>query len=273
MAVDLTDRKSHFAFGRNWANYAKLVTEAEISESVAGLRRLAGDDLEGKRFLDIGCGSGLQSLAALRLGAREVVAIDIDRDSVATARQLLSVHAADKTWTVLERSVFELSADSLGTFDVVHSWGVLHHTGDMYRAIRCAASVVAPAGQFVFALYRQTWMCGFWAAEKRWYAHATPAAQAFARGLFLTIYRANHLIRKRRSLQSVVADYRRGRGMEFHTDVHDWLGGWPYESISPARVQQLMTEIGLHEIRAFTVSGKRIGLFGSGCDEYVYARH
>src|SRR5205823_864039 len=74
----LLDQKSHFAFGKNWASYAKLVTDAQLDEAVSCLRRLAGGDLQGKRCLDIGCGSGLHSFAALRLGAREVVALDID---------------------------------------------------------------------------------------------------------------------------------------------------------------------------------------------------
>src|SRR6516164_3300543 len=93
-SVDLLDPKSHFAFGKNWASYAKLVTEAQVEEAVVGLRRLASGDLQGKRFLDIGCGSGLHSLAALRLGASEVVALDIDPESVATTRQLLQLLAS-----------------------------------------------------------------------------------------------------------------------------------------------------------------------------------
>ena len=273
MAVELTDQRSHFAFGRNWANYAKRVTEADIAESVAGLRRLAGGELTGKRFLDIGCGSGMQSLAALRLGAREVVALDIDPDSVATTRQTLQTHAADRPWTALEKSVFDLAADPLGTFDVVHSWGVLHHTGDMYRALGCAANAVAPKGQFLFALYRRTRTCWFWKLEKRWYAQASPSAQAFARRLYMALFSTVHRILNRRTLQSIVAGYGQQRGMEFYTDVHDWLGGWPYESTSPDEVDRWMAEMGMYKVRVFAVAGTRTGLLGSGCDEYVYARH
>src|SRR5581483_10207932 len=140
---DLLSRESHFAFGKNWASYAKLVTQAQIDEAVAGLRKLlGGGDLQGKRFLDIGCGSGLHSLAALRLGAAEVLAVDLDRDSVATTRHMLETHAAGHKWRVLEKSVFDLDPADLGQFDLVYSWGVLHHTGDMYRALRCAAAML-----------------------------------------------------------------------------------------------------------------------------------
>jgi len=56
---DLLEQKSHFAFGKNWASYSRLVTDARVEEAIASLRRLAGGELTRKRFLDIGCGSGL----------------------------------------------------------------------------------------------------------------------------------------------------------------------------------------------------------------------
>ncbi|WP_333844540.1 50S ribosomal protein L11 methyltransferase [Pelomicrobium sp.] len=105
--MDLTQAESHFAFGQNWAAYAERVTEAEIREAEQGLSRLVGGRLDGQRFLDIGCGSGLHSLAALRLGAREVFAVDLDGESVATAHAMLARHASAKNvWRVEEISVF-----------------------------------------------------------------------------------------------------------------------------------------------------------------------
>src|SRR6266446_6943680 len=123
---DLTLQEAHFAFGRNWAAYAEKITQAEIEEAMRGLSRLLGNErLDGKRFLDIGSGSGLHSLAALRLAAREVVAVDIDADSVATTRVVLERHTPGEDFRVVRASVFELDSISLGTFDVVYSWGVL----------------------------------------------------------------------------------------------------------------------------------------------------
>src|SRR5262245_49739774 len=133
--TDLLRQESHFEFGKNWESYSNLISDEQVAEAVAGLRRLAGGDLSGKRFLDIGCGSGLHALAALRLGASEVVAIDIDGNSVATTRKVLQRYADGKSWQAFEKSVFEADVGQLGTFDVVYSWGVLHHTGDMYRAL------------------------------------------------------------------------------------------------------------------------------------------
>jgi 2-polyprenyl-6-hydroxyphenyl methylase/3-demethylubiquinone-9 3-methyltransferase len=272
-SVDLLQQEEHFAFGKNWASYANLVTEAEIADAVAGLRRLAGGDLQGKRFLDIGCGSGLHALAALRLGASEVLAVDIDPDSVATTRRVLEAHAPGKPWRVVQKSIFDADSGSLGQFDVVYSWGVLHHTGDMYQALRRASTLVAANGQFIFALYRHTRLCWFWKREKRWYAKAGARAQRLARLVFTTAFRIVYPIANRASFRTYVKTYaERNRGMEFHHDVHDWMGGWPYESISPAQVDALMRQLGLQRVRAFAHEGTPLGLFGSGCDEFAYTR-
>jgi SAM-dependent methyltransferase len=272
-AVSQLDRESHFDFGKNWASYLRLVTEAHVQEAVRSLLRLAGCDLHGKRVLDIGCGSGLHALAALRLGACEVVALDIDGDSVATTHRLLQAQAAGQHWSVRKASVFDLETDLAGAFDVVYSWGVLHHTGDMYRALRTAAALVAPRGQFIFALYRHTWLCWLWRIEKKWYAGAGPAAQACARSAYVRLLRVALSMAKGRSgFANYLAAYGQRRGMDFYHDVHDWLGGWPYESISPAQTERFMSNLGFHRVRAFTRRGVKLGLFGSGCDEYVYAR-
>ena len=272
-AVNLLDRESHFDFGRNWASYLRLVTDAHVQEAVRSLQRLAGGDLHGRRVLDIGCGSGLHAVAALRLGAREVVAVDIDADCVATTRQLLQTHAAGQPWSTRQTSVFDLITDSPAPFDVVYSWGVLHHTGDMYRALRIAAALVAPEGQLIFALYRHTWLCWLWKIEKKWYAAAGPAAQAHAQAAYVRLLRAAlSMARRRNSFTDYVSAYGQRRGMDFYHDVHDWLGGWPYESISPAQTERFMSKLGFRRVRAFTRRGIQLGLFGSGCDEYVYAR-
>jgi SAM-dependent methyltransferase len=271
-STDLLDQTSHFAFGKNWASYAKLVTEAQIAEAEKGLQRLIGGDLKGKRFLDIGCGSGLHALAALRLGAAEVVAVDIDPDSVATSRKMLEANAPGQQWRVLEKSVFDLSPDALGAFDVVYSWGVLHHTGDMYRALRTAAGLVVPGGEFTFALYRYTRMCWFWKLEKRWYASAGRRGQALARWIYVSLFRIAYTLASRKSFAAYVSGYKSNRGMDFQHDVHDWMGGWPYESISAAQVEQLMQQLGLEHVRSFARADTRLGLFGSGCDEFTYVR-
>ena len=273
---DLTRLDEHFAFGQNWAAYAEKITAAEIEEAVRGLSRLLGGErLDGSRVLDIGSGSGLHSLAALRLGAAEVVAVDIDPDSVATTRAVLQHHAANGRLRVQAANVFDLDPATWGRFDIVYSWGVLHHTGDMQRAIRQAAALVRGGGSFAFALYRRVWMDGLWQRGKRWYAKAPREAQTRARALYVALFRLGLFVTGRR-FTDYVANYRGNRGMDFYHDVHDWLGGWPYESISASEVQVLMDSLGFEPVRIFArprrLFGRDPGFFGSGCDEYVYRK-
>ncbi|XFA74201.1 class I SAM-dependent methyltransferase [Thermosynechococcaceae cyanobacterium Okahandja] len=271
---DLTAQESHFSFGKNWAAYAEKVTEGEITEAERGLQKLLGQQLDGLRFLDIGCGSGLHALAALRLGAREVIAVDIDADSVATTCLLLERWLPNAAFRVECQSVFDLNPEVMGKFDVVYSWGVLHHTGDMLRALRQASELVMEGGRFACALYRRTWMDWFWRSEKSWYAQASISAQTRARAIYQLGFRLA-LAANGRSYSEYVANYRT-RGMHFEHDVHDWLGGWPYETISPGEVEAQMRAIGFVPEQIFATrgrfGGRHLGLFGSGCDEYVYRR-
>jgi SAM-dependent methyltransferase len=275
---DLTKLESHFAFGHNWSDYADKILDDQIIDAKNALHRLLGDEtLAGKRFLDIGCGSGLHSLAALQLGAAEVVALDLDPESVSTTERVLRRFApAGASYRVIQRSVFDLNVADLGSFDVTYSWGVLHHTGDMYGALARAGAMSAPSGLFVFALYRKTWLCRFWTIEKRWYAAASAKRQEYARRFYIWLFRIGLLLTGR-NFAAYEKEYRSNRGMDFYHDVHDWMGGYPYESISDREVDDLMTSKGFQARRLFLSSkgkilGRNVGFFGSGCDEYVYVR-
>lgn len=271
---DLTNYDSHFAFGANWASYAHLISEVEIEEAVGALRRLAAsEDLRGKRFLDIGCGSGIHSLAALRLGAAGVLAIDLDPNSVATTKSVLHHYAPDAHFQVALASVLDINPGTWGQFEVVYSWGVLHHTGNLKMALCKAAAMVQDDGRFMFALYRRTWMCPLWKIEKKWYSKASPDAQRMAQRVYLAWFR--FVGRRFFDVDKYIEEYRLNRGMDFNHDIHDWLGGYPYESILPDEVEHLMGRLGF--VNGWYVSGKAKrgkshGLLGAGCDEYVYVK-
>lgn len=261
---ETTRAENRFCFGRNWASYSRLIGQPEIQEAVNGLTRLVpASELAGKAFLDIGSGSGLHSVAAARSGAARILAVDVDADSTTTTHATLTRFAGKVLWSAEVRSVLDMTPTVDGTFDVVYSWGVLHHTGQMIPAIERAAALVVPGGLFAFALYRRTRLDWFWVREKRWYIKASPMAQRIARGVYTGGYRLASLMTGRRS--------RMGRGMEYWHDLHDWMGGYPYESILADEVEALMGRLGFASERVFA-RPLEFGLFGSGCDEYVYRR-
>ncbi len=268
---NLTDVATHFKFGRNWASYARMVGAPQIEKAVEGLSRLVpAEEMKGKNFLDIGCGSGLSMLAALRLGATRVKGIDIDADSVATTEQLLSQNAGD-FWAVEQKSIFDLDPAHDGQFDIVHSWGVLHHTGNMKKAIDKAMKLVAPGGMFVLSLYSKTPFCGLWTHEKKFYTEGGPVVQALIRAIYKALYILGIIVTGRNPV-TYLKSYTAHRGMDWGHDVHDWLGGYPYESVTPEQVTALLAKGGFTPVRSFTKAARLKGFFGTHCNEFVARR-
>lgn len=261
---------SHFAFGENWASYSELIGEPQIEQAMAGLSKLIPPgDFKGISFLDIGCGSGIHALAAARLGAARVVGVDIDPNSAATARKVLADRKLDTDWQIENVSVFDLKPKQFGTFDIVYSWGVLHHSGDMWDALNKASQLVAPGGRLAVALYRETYLDTFWKLEKRFYTSAPSLVQNVIRGGYIAAFRLARAITRQGPFSDYIADYKSRRGMDFKHDVNDWLGGYPYESALAPEVDRRLTALGFSAERVFA-RPKSSGIFGSGCDEYVY---
>jgi 2-polyprenyl-6-hydroxyphenyl methylase/3-demethylubiquinone-9 3-methyltransferase len=269
---ELTSVSSHFRFGENWKSFLSTVTPEILREAERGLARLfPHDELRGCRFLDIGCGSGLSMVAAHRLGAAAVDGIDIDPDSVEASRALLRQHVPNGVCSAKLASVFDLGVDNQKGYDVVYSWGALHHSGDMWAAIERAASMVVPGGRLAIALYRRTPLCGFWKREKRFYSASPPPVQAAIRAAYYGAFWAGLLATGRNPLR-YVAGYRSARGMDWRHDVHDWLGGYPYESVDPNAVISRLERLGFSRERVFEHPAAALGLFGSHCDEFVAVR-
>lgn len=267
-AKNLLQAESHFEFGKNWSDFSRLIDERAVAEAEKGILALVpAEAIKGASWLDIGSGSGIHSLAAHRLGAADITAIDIDADSVETTRRVL---AAGGVQARAERmSVFEL--DGLGQFDVVYSWGVLHHTGDMWRAIRCAAERVKPGGILAIALYQKTPLCGAWTREKEWYTSASEPLRKVARGIYVGAYFINSAFRGQNPFRQL-REYKSYRGMSFHHDVHDWLGGFPYESSTADETNRFIEQLGFTSLKTRELKPGK-GYLGTGCAEYVYRKN
>jgi 2-polyprenyl-3-methyl-5-hydroxy-6-metoxy-1,4-benzoquinol methylase len=263
---------THFAFGENWRNYADSINEQRILSAVNRMQEFLGrDSLEGLSFVDIGCGSGIHSLAALRLGARSVTAFDFDPVSVETCRRVLSINAPASNWTCRVANVFELPSEWNHAFDVAYSWGVLHHTGDMWRAIAQAAKLVASdRGLFALALYTKTPLCTLWKAEKYIYSRLPSLLQSPILAAFSAVELTRSMLRGRNPI-TLVKSYHQKRGMSFWHDGHDWLGGYPYESASPHETVCFLERRGFRLQRSLRTESS-LGITGTGCAEYLFEK-
>jgi SAM-dependent methyltransferase len=269
-AEALKDLRTHFAFGRNWADYAKRITEERIAQATADLHRLLGGDLVDKTMIDVGCGSGLHSLAALRLGARQVHAVDLDPEAVRTTRAVLERFRGGAGWTAEVRSVFDL--DDERRYDIVYSWGVLHHTGSMWEALEKVSGLVAIDGLLAVALYARTRCCPFWRWEKSFCSSLPRSAQFGIAALHAAALAAASLARGRNPVRKI-RDYRGVRGMSWWHDHIDWVAGYPYESAMPDEVIRFLEQRRFGTVGLFNApSQPPIGLGGSGCVEYVFCR-
>jgi 2-polyprenyl-6-hydroxyphenyl methylase/3-demethylubiquinone-9 3-methyltransferase len=267
-------RGERFEFGGNWARFLSVLDEERIAAAEQALQQmLEVQRLDGVRFLDIGSGSGLSSLAARRLGAR-VHSFDYDPQSVACTMELRRRYfPADTQWTVERGSALDPDyVKTLGRFDVVYSWGVLHHTGRMWEALEQAAIPVAPGGKLFVAIYNDT---GTQSRRWRWIKRTYNELPRFTRTPFAVAVTlpgeikaiAGAIIRRRPGdYVRSWTEYRRLRGMSRWHDIVDWVGGYPYEFATPDEIFEF------YRARGFTLAKLKCGGAGLGCNEFVFER-
>tara|TARA_R110002072_G_scaffold252512_1_gene411323 strand:- start:72 stop:884 length:813 start_codon:yes stop_codon:yes gene_type:complete len=251
-----------FEFGENWKKFLHALNDERIAAAESSLKEmLEVDNLEGRTFLDIGCGSGLFSLAARNLGA-EVRSFDYDRSSVwCTAELKNRYHKDDPQWIVEQGSVLDGAyLKSLGAFDIVYSWGVLHHTGEMWAALDNVCSSVEDGGLLFIAIYnQQPFASGYWSFVKRSYNSSR---------LMRPFWVLLHLLYP--TIPSILLKTLRGRkpprGMTYWYDLLDWLGGYPFEVAAPRRIFDFYRARGFTLMQLETVGGKH------GCNEYVFRK-
>lgn len=260
-----------FEFGKNWARFLAVLDEERIDEACKSLQKMLGvDSLTGRTFVDVGSGSGLFSLAAMRLGATRVRSFDYDPSSVACGLSLKGRFFPDaENWTVEHGSALDgRYLANLGQFDIVYSWGVLHHTGAMWQAIANVAALARKDGIFFIAIYNdQGWLTAGWRWVKRTY-NRSAAGRWFILVSFCSFFAIQGLIADLVRLRNPVARYaayKRSRGMSRVHDWVDWLGGLPFEVATPEQI------FAFHKNKGFHLENMLLRP-GHGCNEFVFSK-
>jgi 2-polyprenyl-6-hydroxyphenyl methylase/3-demethylubiquinone-9 3-methyltransferase len=267
------EAKSRFTFGENWSRFVPLINDYRIERAEASLKSMLDRaDLTGLSFLDVGSGSGLFSLAARRLGAR-VRSLDYDPQSVSCTQELKRRYFSDDTdWIVDEGSALDLEyLKKMGEWDIVYSWGVLHHTGEMWQACANIAGLVKSGGQLFIAIYNDQGR-----SSRRWLA----VKKAYCRSPFPIKWMILVACSVRLRGPSFLRDALRGdplrswresdrsfmRGMSVWRDIVDWVGGLPFEVAKPEEIFVFFRDRGFELEQMVTCAG------GHGCNEFVFRR-
>lgn len=265
--------KERFAFGKNWSEFLKHLTEDRILEAEKSLQEKIGcSDLQGKVFLDIGSGSGLFSLAAYRLGA-QVFSFDYDQDSVNCTRYLKERYAGqDNKWTVEQGSVLDKTfLKKFGQVDIVYSWGVLHHTGQMVQAFENIVDLVKERGVLFISIYNDQ---GGASRRWKWIKEKYNRSGIFMKFLFswYTLFRqwtitfVKDFLKTGNPLRSWVAYGKNNRGMSAWHDVVDWVGGYPFEVAKPEQVFDFFKS------KSFVLQHLKTCAGGLGCNEFFFMK-
>jgi 2-polyprenyl-6-hydroxyphenyl methylase/3-demethylubiquinone-9 3-methyltransferase len=263
-AAAITRQRITFSFGENWKVYLGDLNDGTVIHAVNSFTAFTGfKSLDKQTFLDLGCGSGLNSLVAFQLGAKQVVSVDIDPhsiDCVTKLRERFAGHADN--WQIIRGSVLDRNfIDSLGTFSYVYSYGVLHHTGAMWKAFEHVVPRVQPGGFLHLGIYNHHRNSARWLKVKQ-------LCNRFPRTA-LPVFKASYILlaylqclAQCRSPTAYDREYRAHRGMSMWRDIDDWFGGLPYEYATPGEIVNHFSDTDFVLLRLRDAS--------TGCNEFLF---
>ncbi len=259
-----------FTFGKNWKKYSKTINNERINDAQNSLKSMLNiDNLSGLTFLDAGCGSGIFSLGAIKLKAKKVLSFDIDNDSTECARFLHNKYGPFENWEILHGSILDKNwITGLGKFNIVYSWGVLHHTGNMYLAFENINETVKDGGLLFLSIYNdQAYISKIWLVIKKLYNNSPQPIKFLIAFSYFLVVLFNRTLNGIIKLAPVNQWYKGSeRGMNLWHDTVDWVGGYPFETCTPMDLENFFKKSGYQVVNSKLKTG-------SGCNEFVFKKN
>ena len=253
-----------FKFGKNWKSYSRNINNETINVAQDSIKEfLKLDNLKGLKVLDAGCGSGIFSLASYNLGAKIIHSIDLDPICIETTKRLKEkfVNKIKDNWSINIKSILELNQKECYDYDIVYSWGVIHHTGNLDLAFDNLYKSVRIGGLLALSIYNdQGWLSKFWLIVKRIYN-----TNKLSMLLILLLFMPYFIFKS--TITFLLLGKKQRRGMNIINNIIDWLGGYPFEVRSPYALIKYANKYNLKLIKINTVGNKH------GCNEYLFRKY
>jgi 2-polyprenyl-3-methyl-5-hydroxy-6-metoxy-1,4-benzoquinol methylase len=155
-SLDIISKQSQLAFSDQWkeipsgnallsdpwfrSNVTRILSEEEL--------QVSADWFKGKKVLDAGCGNGRWSYGLAQLGC-DVTAVDINTSGLNSTKEVLGSFQGNHR--VILSALEDLYLDE--KFDLVFSWGVLHHCHSFTKSLQNLSKLVDDDGMLYLYLY------------------------------------------------------------------------------------------------------------------------
>ena len=263
--------EKNFDFGENWNRYLKVINQDLVDNSILDLIQIFGKDtVKDKTFCDIGCGSGIHSLSALILGAKHVTSFDINKKNIINTKSLIKNYWNSNNYNIVYGDILK-NEITYNQYDIVYSWGVLHHTGEMNKAILNSMKFCKKDTILLLALYEKTIYCSMWKVIKRFYNSSGNLSKKILLHSYNLIKILSLLITFRNPYL-YIKNYKSNRGMDFLYDQIDWIGGYPYESITKDELVSIIGDGFKLEYHKIAKKGIIKSILGTGCSIYKFRK-